>query len=577
MGVNEGSIATPNSAGRAQAHRGHAMPGINSSDPSEADRLAALASYGIMDTEREPGFDNLARLAAQICETAIALISFVAEDRQWLKAHTGFEPRQTPLSQSVCAHVLRQPGLLVIPDLTQDLRTRDNSLVTGEPHIRFYAGARLETPEGLALGALCVIDHAPRPEGLTAKQATALETLARQVMERMELRRSVSKRADAALRASEARFRATFEQAAVGIAHVELDGRWLAVNERLCAITGYPHEELLRLTFQDITYPDDLDADLDRVRALLAGEIETYQMEKRYRRRDGTLVWVLLTVSLVRNGEPDYFIAVVEDISARKADESRLQELQAELLHVARLSDMGQIASALAHELNQPLTAPVNFISAGRHLLGANEGPLAPDAVADVDELMACAAEQALHAGQVIRRLRDFMAKGKAEMRVEILAKLVEEAGALALIGAKEDGIDVALEFDPRATHAFVDRVQVRQVLLNLIRNGVETMQDNEGAGKRELRVSTALSPNGEMIEVAVADTGAGLAPEVKARLFEPFVTTKPHGMGIGLSICRSIVEMHGGRLWAEPNGDAGTAFRFTVPRADSPTKNDQR
>ncbi|TXN15800.1 PAS domain S-box protein [Methylobacterium sp. WL122] len=167
-------------------------------------RLATLAGYGILDTEAERGFDDIVLLASRICGTSAALVSLVAGDRQWFKARVGFDSCQTPLSQSICAHALRQPGLLVIPDLAADPRTRNNALVTGEPRLRFYAGARLETPEGLPLGTLCVIDGKPRPGGLTPEQAEALEALGRQVMAQMELRRSMAARDDALRTAREA-------------------------------------------------------------------------------------------------------------------------------------------------------------------------------------------------------------------------------------------------------------------------------------------------------------------------------------------------------------------------------------
>ncbi len=144
-------------------------------------RLAALESYDILDTPAEAGFDDIVLLASQICETPVALVSLVAGDRQWFKAKVGFDGCETPIGQSVCQHGLKAPGLLIIPDLTLDPRTKDNTLVTAEPHIRFYAGARIETPEGLGLGMLCVIDGKTRPQGLTPRQAISLEALARQV------------------------------------------------------------------------------------------------------------------------------------------------------------------------------------------------------------------------------------------------------------------------------------------------------------------------------------------------------------------------------------------------------------
>ena len=269
-------------------------------------------------------------------------------------------------------------------------------------------------------------------------------------------------------------------------------------------------------------------------------------------------------------------VNVLVDIADRKRtaaalreSEARLQELQVELLHVSRLSAAGTMASALAHELNQPLTATASAVRAAQRMLAG----LPDDAAAprEIREAMDLAAGQALRAGQIVRRLRDFVARdGEADTRVEDLARLAEEAGALASVGARERGVHVGFRFDPRLPLVLVDRVQIQQVLLNLIRNGLEAMvQDEAGDGapsRRRKLIVTAASAGPAMVEVSVADTGPGLAPEIAGRLFSSFVSTKPGGMGIGLSICRSIVEAHGGRLWAESNPDGGAVFRFTLP-----------
>ena len=172
------------------------------------------------------------------------------------------------------------------------------------------------------------------------------------------------------------------------------------------------------------------------------------------------------------------------------------------------------------------------------------------------------AAEQALRAGKIIRRLRDFVARGESERRVEDVKKLVEEASALALVGAKDKGVRVRFEFDPRIGFVLADKVQIQQVLLNLIRNAIEAMEETE---KRELVISTAPGKD-NMVEISVADTGAGIAPEISAQLFQPFVTTKRQGMGVGLSISRTIVEAHGGSIAPRPNPGGGTVFCFTLP-----------
>jgi two-component system, LuxR family, sensor kinase FixL len=175
------------------------------------------------------------------------------------------------------------------------------------------------------------------------------------------------------------------------------------------------------------------------------------------------------------------------------------------------------------------------------------------------------AADQALRAGDIIRRLREFVARGESERRIESLPKLIEDASTLALIGAKESGVRVSFRLDPSADLVLADRIQIQQVLVNLIRNAIEVL--SEGDQRRELDIATAPAAE-DMIEVSIADTGSGIAPDVMARLFQPFVTSKRKGMGLGLSICRTIVEAHGGKIWVDSRRDGGTIFHFTLRAA---------
>jgi two-component system sensor kinase FixL len=274
-------------------------------------------------------------------------------------------------------------------------------------------------------------------------------------------------------------------------------------------------------------------------------------------RKDGSTFPMELSVGEVRSGQRRAYTGFVRDLSERQASQKRLQELQSELIHMSRFTALGEMASTLAHELNQPLSAVANYLKGGRRLLAGDQ----PEPVRMAREALEKATEQALRAGQIIRHLRDFVARGESMRQLENLAKLIEEASALALVGLKETGVRVSFELDPRAELVFADKIQVQQVLLNLIRNAVEAMQES---ATRELLV-TSLQINEQTIEVSVADTGSGIAEEIAAQLFQPFITTKRHGMGVGLSISRTIVEAHGGRLWVEPNPRGGTIFRLTL------------
>ena len=275
-------------------------------------------------------------------------------------------------------------------------------------------------------------------------------------------------------------------------------------------------------------------------------------------RKDGSTFPMELAVGEMRVRNERFFTGFIRDLTERQETEARLQELQAELVHMSRLTAMGEMASALAHELNQPLSAIANYMKGSRRLLQNSEDERATL----LRDAMDKAADQALRAGQIIRRLRDFVARGESERRVEDLKKLIEEASALALVGAKDRGIRVRFEFDPAIDFVLADKVQVQQVLLNLMRNAIEAMEESE---KRELVVATT-SVADKMVEISVADTGSGIAPEINAQLFQPFVTTKRQGMGVGLSISRTIIEAHGGSIAPRPNPGGGTIFCFTLP-----------
>ena len=273
-------------------------------------------------------------------------------------------------------------------------------------------------------------------------------------------------------------------------------------------------------------------------------------------RKDGSTFPMELAVGEMRGKEGRYFTGFIRDLSERQEAERRLQEMQSELVHVSRLTALGEMASALAHELNQPLSAISNYVTGCRTLVAREH----PDR-GKIGQALERASEQALRAGQIIRRLREFVARGETERRVESLPKLLEEAGALALVGAREHGVDTRFDIAPGAELVLADKVQVQQVVLNLVRNAIDAMEE---CPVRRLVVGARPAAGG-LIEIFVADSGPGISGEVASQLFTPFVTTKPAGMGIGLSISRTIVEAHGGRIWFEESAGGGAVFRFTL------------
>ena len=274
------------------------------------------------------------------------------------------------------------------------------------------------------------------------------------------------------------------------------------------------------------------------------------------RHRDGGTFPIDLHVGEARIDDERLFTGFIRDLTERQETELKLHNLQSELAHVSRVTAMGTLATSIAHELNQPLTAIANYVEAARDLL------VAPDAATleIVREALDECATQSVRAGQIVRRLRDFIARGESERRVESLARVVNEAIALALVAAGERAVEVELALDSAADKVLIDRIQIQQVILNLVRNALEAMT---ASPVRQLRISSR--PEAGFVAVTVEDSGPGLAEDVATQLFQPFVSTKTAGMGLGLSICHTIVNGHGGRIWAGASVLGGTAFHFTL------------
>ncbi|RST88088.1 PAS domain-containing sensor histidine kinase [Aquibium carbonis] len=287
------------------------------------------------------------------------------------------------------------------------------------------------------------------------------------------------------------------------------------------------------------------------------------------RRKDGSTFPMKLAVGEMKSGDRLYFTGFVRDLTEREESAARLQEVQGELARLARLNELGEMASTLAHELNQPLSAIANYAQGCTRLLrGAEDGPSMR-----VREALEEISRQSLRAGQIIRHLREFVMRGETDKQAEDIRRMVEEAGALALVGSRERGVRSVFDFRPGAELVLADRVQIQQVLINLMRNAMEAMSDSE---RRELTIRT--TPHGDgMVAVEVSDTGPGISDEVAARLFQPFVTSKAGGMGIGLSISKRIIESHGGTMEAQRADQGGALFRFTLPAIESETSNGNR
>ncbi|KFI05652.1 PAS domain S-box protein [Massilia sp. BSC265] len=360
--------------------------------PDELDRLSMLDALHLLDTPPEPVFDRVTRLASRLLDVPMAMFSLVDADRQWFKSRVGMIESETAREHAFCAHAIGMSKPLVVSDALEDGRFNDNPLVSGPPKIRFYAGVPIRTTSGLAIGTLCALDTRPRTLGEEEAQVlndlAAILTKEVQYRERMAVARDQLARSSEVLGASEARFRTIFDIASVGIALVAPDGGWISVNKALCDIVGYGEEELWSRSFQQITHPDDVAAGAEQLAAMERGEIDQFQIEKRYLRKDGGTVWINLNVSPKRNAEDkiEYYVAVIKDIDAQKTAQAGIAALNLDLERRV------QARTAELVEANRLLTEAVERQRAAEAELRAREAEIrnvvenAYDAYISVDE-----------------------------------------------------------------------------------------------------------------------------------------------------------------------------------------------
>ena len=371
--------------------------------------------------------------------------------------------------------------------------------------------------------------------------------------------RSELLRAKARLEASEERYRSIVELS--GMVSWTADGAGLcnSVNGRWSEWTGAPLGAALGRGYLRFIHPDDV-GEVERRWEQALGSAHRIDMTYRLRWHDGSYRWIAKRATRRPDGDGHATIwyGTFEDVHARQMEIESHQRTQAELEQVSRLGAMGAMASAIAHDLNQPLTAIAHYVRGSRRLAEGLAGP----GKSDLLDALGDADRSIVRAGDIVRRVREFVTRGAVEPRVASLGEIVEDACRFALVDASEKGVSISLSLTADCP-VFVDRVQLQQVLVNLIRNAVEAM---EGAPHRELTVAT--SRRADTCEVAVSDTGRGVPAAARSKLFDPFYTTRANGMGVGLSISRTIVEGHGGTIWLDPSDGEGATFRFTLPLA---------
>ena len=410
-------------------------------------------------------------------------------------------------------------------------------------------------------GAVAAI-KAGADDVVSMSTAMRLPAVIERALREAEIRRA-RRRAESALRDSGERFVEAFAHAPIGMALVGIDGITLQVNQAFCDMLGFSQAEMVAMPVWRLTHPDDMPATLEQLQRLVEGEREAWHLEKRFFHRDGHVVWARSHTWLVRDGDghPLYVVSQLQDITERKRLEEQTQRLQADLAHALRIATMGEMVAEIAHEINQPLASIANFANGLAARLERG--------VEDVETMRVAAAQiaaEAVRAGDVIRRLRDFLRKGKARRERCDVNDLVRDAIRLMEPDLRQHAIHLSADLAAAPLPVVADRVQVAQVVLNLLRNAVEAVAGIDG-DRHELCLRTAAGER-DTVVVSLCDSGVGLPPAQESRIFDAFFTTKKHGLGLGLSISRSIVEAHGGTLWAQSNPDRGATVAFALPAA---------
>ena len=556
--------------------------------PDEERRLAVLESYCVLDTRPESGFDNITRLARHFFGTRIALVSLIDRDRQWFKSRIGLDVEETHRDLAFCAHAILDDGVLVVPDATKDARFAGNPLVTGEPNIRFYAGAPLVV-DGHKLGTLCVIDAAAR-DGFDAREEETLTQLARLVVDELELRREVTRRQQAEAELRDRSRLLTLAEEICQFGHWYIDfvtdtRRWSDEVYRIMGLTprdGPPTVDMSRGAY----HPDDLPtlaALVQRARATGEG----FSVEARVVRPDGALrhVFIRGMAEWGEAGRPIGLLGVVQDITDAKREEAELQRQAADMCALAEGLDAArEEADALRARAEAATQAKSEFLAAMSHeirtpmngIMGMTELLFDTPLTAEQRQFAQAIRSSSNALLTIITDILDISKLEAGRGAIETLpfdpADLVEGVVELLTPRAHEKGIEIGFYIDPFLRRTLLgDPTRIRQILVNLVGNAVKFT--DQGSVAVELEALDATEAH-LVLRMTVTDTGIGIPAEALPILFSKFqqvdgsIARKFGGTGLGLAICRQLSELMGGSIAVESSPGVGSRFLVDLPLA---------
>jgi PAS domain S-box-containing protein len=526
---------------------------------NEKERLASLYCYNILDTGAEKVFDDIVNLAAEICETPIALISLVEDQRQWFKAKVGLEANETSRDVSFCAHAILGNNPFIVEDATKDSRFAENPLVLNDPNIRFYAGIPLTTPDQQQIGTLCVIDNKPRQ--LKAHQLQIIQLLSKNIITHLELRRQT-----ALLSTSEARLKLATTISKIGIWDWDINSNALFWDDSMLEIYGIPKSEFIGAyqTWSEAIFPEDKERTENELLMCVKGE-KKYDTIFRIKHRDGTIHHIKATgvVNRKDDGTPIKVVGTNIDITEQCEHEAELERLRsaADAANIAK----SQFLAHMSHEIRSPLTSIIGFAEAAKD-----------SHVSELDRINAFETifKNGQHLLGIINDILDLSKIDAGALKIELLPfspiKIIQNASALLKASATSKGIKLNINYPLSLPETITsDSLRLMQILVNLLSNAIKFTD----SGSVELTMNC--ERESEKLYCSVTDSGIGITTEQLSRLFNPFTqadtsTTRRYGgTGLGLSITKKLIEKLGGEISVTSVPNKGSTFSFFIKTGD--------